>query len=313
MITGDSLAYNRYDFIDETRMNAYDCNRDMKSWSFLLRDFFISERKGWRPAAELEISGKGLIKRPLKDTPFGSEGLDMDIPKNTDIVFGNCGNKTLYFVTGPEKSDGLTLDGHEVDLGGNTNKFEGCYFLPIKSKSGILRNGDSCSRIRIAGVADTKVNVHLTGSGSKTAQWLMKNSYERIFQYEPDLCIMIIGANNRHEKNPEGFYNALGSLFKKLTEENCKIIYLSPPHSSTTDPSAGADNIYMPDENITRPLLEGAFKLAKEFNASYMDLFDFFSGTPDSVWRYDNTHFTKEGNRMLFREIINRFFREGST
>ncbi len=60
VITGDSLAYNRYDFVEEPRMNAWDCPFSMKSWSFLLRDYLVSHSLGWIPGCKLEIESPNI-------------------------------------------------------------------------------------------------------------------------------------------------------------------------------------------------------------------------------------------------------------
>ena len=38
VITGDSISYNRYDFISTGVTNGYECYSGMQSWPFLLRD-----------------------------------------------------------------------------------------------------------------------------------------------------------------------------------------------------------------------------------------------------------------------------------
>jgi hypothetical protein len=47
VFSGDSIAYNRYDFDPVPRTNGYDCFPGMLSWSFLLRDMFVNSSKGY--------------------------------------------------------------------------------------------------------------------------------------------------------------------------------------------------------------------------------------------------------------------------
>mgnify|MGYP001813702825 CR=1 FL=1 len=99
-------------------------------------------------------------------------------------------------------------------------------------------------------------------------------------------------------------------MIDKLRGEGCEILLISPPHSTTTDPSWGTDNVYKYDEKITKPIMDILENAASEYNLPYMNLFEFFSGTENDVWRFDNTHFTREGNLMLFEAIRDTFFKE---
>ena len=307
VITGDSLAYNRYDFVDDSRMNAYDCPLGMKSWSFLFRDYLIRSTPGWKPASSLKLSGSFKRVPYFEWLPFEREGIILETSETTDIQIEGC-PENLYFITDPSKGALFEIDGKYVSIHGKTDIFEG-YSIEIHScSSGILKNVESGSRIILIGGSDTRADIHLTGSGSKTAEWLISNSYERIFKYKPDLCLMIIGANNRRMNNPVSFKGALESLIGDLRKAGCEIVLMTPPHSTTTDPDTGDDNIYHPDPVITKPILDATYDLAEQYNITMMDLFEFFSGYSSEIWRFDNTHFTKMGNRMIFDELKGALF-----
>lgn len=307
VITGDSLAYNRYDFIDDSRMNAYDCPLGMKSWSFLLRDYFIRSTPGWTPASSLKISGTYERLPYIANLPFENEGTVLDFEKTTDIFIEGC-PKSLFFITDPFKGALFEINGEKIELKGDIGFFEGYNLQIIDCPDGFIRNIQAGSRIILAGGANSKTDVHLTGSGSKTAEWLLENSQERILKYNPDLCLMIIGANNRRMNDPASFKGALKHLIESLKDIGSEIILISPPHSTTTDPQVGTDNVYYPNPDITKPILDATSNLAERYNLTLMDLFEFFSGTPGAIWRFDNTHFTKKGNLMLFDAIKGALF-----
>ncbi|MFO7611887.1 MAG: SGNH/GDSL hydrolase family protein [Clostridia bacterium] len=325
VITGDSLAYNRYDFVDDPRQNAWECPLGMKSWSFLLRDFLISNSAGWTPASSLEISGPAITTYPFKKynqrvpqkkrLPFEEEGVVIPAPARSEIIIKGClkkikgcPKKNILFITDPINGGVIETETGLVDLKGNRDCFEGRYFSYAESGSGTLRTGGRAGRIFLAGVSDTQTEVHLTGSGGKTAEWLLENSHDRIFRHNPGLCILIIGANNRRENNPSSFKGALKILIDRLIGSGAEILLISPPHSSTTDPPEDKANIFVPHADITKPLLDIMGGLADDRRIPYMNLFEFFSGIPGNVWRYDNTHFTKKGNSLLFEAIRDKYF-----
>lgn len=324
VITGDSLAYNRYDFVEEPRMNAWDCPFAMPSWSFLLRDYLITHSKGWTSADKVNILIKqptnskkiikgDLIKKydqslPLKDRlPIDAVSFEITAPEISMHIKG-C-PKNLCFITN-SKDAFLESDGLRYDLKGKPELFSGSYYKWVNSKTGILENIKEGSLLKFVGASEVQTEVFLTGSGSKTAEWLLENSYERIFKYEPDLVIMIIGANNRRMKNPDSFKSALNKLIETSKINNTEIIFISPPHSTTTDPEWGVKNIYFPDTEVTKPIMDILSKAASDNEIPFLDLFEFFSGTPNETWRYDNTHFTKQGNLILYKAIINSYFKE---
>lgn len=307
VITGDSLAYNRYDFVDNPRMNAYDCPLGMKSWSFLLRDFLIRSTPGWKPATQLKLSGSFTRVPYIEELPFGQDGIVIEVDATTDIYIQGC-PEYLYFITEPTKGALFEINGETISLLGNPEFFEG-YSIEIHGCcDGILKNVQEGSRIIFIGGAHTRTEVHLTGSGSKTAEWFISNSYERINKHKPDLCLIIIGANNRRMNDPESFKGALKTIIEDLKIAGSEVILITPPHSSTSDPEADTDYNYLPDPIITKPILDATYELADEYNITLMDLFKFYSGYPNDIWRYDNTHFTKLGNKMLFEALKGALF-----
>jgi len=319
VITGDSLAYNRYDFVEEPRMNALDCPFSMKSWSFLLRDYLVLNSLGWIPGCKLEIESPNintvLFKKHNQRVPYSSQlpledqGIVLNSEDNSDICIKGCLENTC-FITHPLKGVLFNVVGQEINLTGIEDLFGGLYYKWIESQPELIGEIKGGSLIQLVGTAKTKTEVFLTGSGSKTAEWLLENSHERIIKFNPNLCIMIIGANNRRMNNPKSFKAALYELIYKLKGENCEILLISPPHSTTTDPLWGSDNIYRGDNTVTMPILDILRKATLEFDLPYINLFEFFSGIPNEKWRFDNTHFTKQGNFMLFEAIRDKFFKE---
>lgn len=317
VITGDSLAYNRYDFLEGPKENAWDCPVAMKSWSFMLRDFLISNSKGWIPACNLGIRSSdistSLFKKHNQRLPFSHQlpmeasGITIEALNNTNIKIEGC-PKNLCFLTQPSKGALFETMNRKIELNGRADYHNGIYYKWVISTSGLLEKVPKGCLIQFAGAAKTKTSVYLTGSGSKTAEWMLENYKDRISKYNPNLVILIIGANNRRMNNPVSFKAALYSLIGALKTQS-EILLISPPHSTTSDPPVGKDFIYKSNIDTTKPILDILKRAAFEFDLPYIDLFELFNGISDSVWRFDNTHFTKQGNLMLFMAIRDIFFR----
>ncbi len=316
VITGDSLAYNRYDFVAEQRQNAWECPLAMKSWSFLLRDYLISHGRGWVPAREIPIEGEDISLTPFTEInkrvplneklPMEDHGISIVTKTQTDIKIKGCPKKILYVVTNSGSGSGFRSKENNFDLTGNKELFNGIYIKSVKN-DGILQDVKSNSTINLIGVSDVLTKVFLTGSGSKTAEWLLENIDNRIMKHKPDLCFIIIGANNRRKNNPQSFRAAFEIIAKKLLNSGVEVVILTPPHSNTSDPEE-KDDIYNPNPEITKPILDAIHEIALMYNLTCINLFELFSGIPSHIWRFDNTHFTKEGNLILYEKIIQNLF-----
>jgi len=308
VITGDSLAYNKYDFIKGPRTNAYDCYVGMESWSFLLRNFIIKNQTDFIPGRNLlfndEINYKYFSNSQFDClVPFIYEGISIDMEKDQNIKINNIKDGFIYVLADKNLGGLIKIDGDIFDITGDINKFFGYDIKLIPIKNGNIICISENVRLNIIGFSSIGSNIFLTGKGSITTKWLYDNLDERILRYKPDLLIMIIGANDRNNSSIDEAYESIKKILDKV---NCEVLLISTPHSSTTDPYN--NDVYIPDESITKPLMDNIYKVVNKNNIPFIDLFKFFNGIESKTWRFDNIHFTIEGNRILYNYIIKVFF-----
>jgi len=306
VITGDSLAYNKYDFITGPRSNAWDCYPGMKSWSFLLRDYIILNQKGFIAGRNIEFEKEVQYKFFSQSKfdcliPFIYKGICIELNKSEKLKINNA-NGYLHILTEPKCGGYIEVDGIEYSIEGDINRFKGYNILVIPMTEGNIVCKDKEVRLNIIGISNVGTQIFLTGSGSKTTKWLYDNLEDRVLKYKPDLLIMIIGANDRRNSTVNEAYLSMVQILEKI---ECEVIVLSTPHSSLTDPDNG--NRYVPDKKITKPLMDNIYKIVKDRNITFIDLFKLFTGIESYIWRYDNVHFTIKGNELLFNEIVSNF------
>lgn len=307
VITGDSLAYNRYDFMREPRSNAYECYSGMASWSFLLRDYLIRNQIDFIPARKMRLS-PDLPYQYFTEcafsclVPFMEEGICITLKADEQIILSEK-ETYMYLLTDIEKGGTIDVDGERINIRGNKDIYGGHEIMRIRLTEGKIISIDEEIRLNIIGFSKTGNQVFMTGSGSKTTKWLYENLQERVLKFSPDLLIMIIGANDRSNSNVQEAHESMSSILKKA---GCETIILTTPHSTTTDPDNG--NIYVPDEKVTKPFIDNLYSIAYEYGVPLIDLFKFFNGVESSIWRFDNVHFSVKGNQMLYNYIIKDFF-----
>lgn len=106
VITGDSLAYNRYDFDAEPRTNSYDCYPGMPSWSFMIRDAIHQNDKWYTFGDELEYKGRTWVKGNAYELANKASELSDNISRLSNAVKYSClnhGKTATLFVENPEQ------------------------------------------------------------------------------------------------------------------------------------------------------------------------------------------------------------------
>ncbi|HBN83308.1 MAG TPA: hypothetical protein DDZ89_05635, partial [Clostridiales bacterium] len=247
LFTGDSVSYNRFDFDPVPRTNGYDCYPGMQSWSFLLRDLFIQNTKGYLhgdiiAAKHSEIEGDGAIycgyKKAYVFPQYGRVlGFTAKSPDDKLIVkykADSHGKIALYMLSNPLKTscrfdlhvngkhslsvsnsgENKLYQGFEpfiVELAGPPNQENKISFENIIPDT----QDQSLSEIFLVGISSETVHVHMTGQGSTTCKWLDDNCEERILRYKPDLVFISLAGNDIILSDPETFERALRSVIQK--------------------------------------------------------------------------------------------------
>lgn len=140
-----------------------------------------------------------------------------------------------------------------------------------------------------------RVDVHLTGQGSRTADWLLENLTDRVTFCHPNVVVLIVGANDRVYRTTEQFEQDLNRLIAEIraASPDVQLLFLSPPYAGDDGSGEAYDRYHQILQEVTQ-----------QQKCLFMDLVAFFAKVPIAEWRYDDVHFTKYGNRLLADALI---------
>ncbi len=330
VITGDSLSYNRYDYLDEPRTNAWDCPNGMGSWSFRLRNLFLSSANGFKYADELvfneeAISGIGEEFDPM-DSVFG-ERVRTVIPKDGKIRFmtqSDNGTIVLYLQKRPKNycRFHISVDGirhsEKIDTFGNNSFYRGWEVLSVelacdknqKQHEIILSEfeyADDKPMVTIAGVSVEPRHAVVTGQGCRTAKFINFHFEERIAAFSPDALVLIFGGNDILYYSPEEYRQNLEIFFKKMKTRfpKCKLITVTIPPSALYSGLANGVKYSTQqewDENADK-YNKAMIELSRKYGAQTVITEELFSGIPIEKWRFDDVHMTRFGNDLLYKKV----------
>lgn len=333
VITGDSLSYNRYDYDEVPRTNAWDCYIGMGSWSFRLRNAFLTAAPGFRYADELRYTAGAVTEiTDVKNAIFGERCRNIT-PQDGEIRFealSDNGNVTLYLQANPNKYcrfdiwvDGV-LAAEKFDTFGRPEAFQGYALLTAelccdKSRQTheiVFKNfeyAENAPQVTLAGVSSMPRYAHVTGQGSRTAKFLLYHFEERIARFSPDVLVLIFGGNDCLLYSPEDYRGYLCEIFTRTRERfpACKLMTVTIPPSGKLDREIRG-KIYASDaawqENVAayNAVMES---LSADFDAVCIKTEQLFADIPVSAWRYDNIHLTKKGNDILYHKLYQTLLR----
>lgn len=337
VITGDSTSYNRYDFDNIARANAYDCYPGMLSWSFMLRDAIYRNDDYFKSYEELNITasdGNVVKTNSSSDYAFAFNGiyacLSQPASSNSTFTFEYdispiTSKLVFYFMRNPNQTS-CSFDIYVNDTkmstfdnqSGDSTKWQGFETLihVVDCSSLELKKGDTVKvdfknitqsteekRIYFYGIGSVKNDINLTGKGGEKTKWLLDNIDDRVLKYNPDLVIVSMAANDIFYNVPvDEFEKNYRSIIENIKNQNkkCEIVILTSPLMDTFSES---------DQKCYNDI---QLKLAREFNCYYVDLIEVFRNTPISEWRFDNVHFSKEGNTILANYMLNLILTNGT-
>jgi hypothetical protein len=340
VITGDSLSYNHQDFDATARAEANDCYPGMNSWAFGLRDALIREDDFFKHGDEIPyllgtgpsaLYGNGQAQF---FSPFNGRIQCFRATAQTQeikLAFKHFGpeNKIYLWLLKNPTNTGCSF---RVDVGvatqvplwntGGTNAsdpYQGCelHFLEVPNvpNNGLWQSitltdfvGTATvphatnREVFLCGISTSFVKVSLTGKGSQSSKWLADNLAERVTNYAPDLTIITIGANDPWSGNPQGlqtvqeYQTNLNTIIEGIRSANprAQILLISPPLTSES---------IIPNATMQR-YINKARETAYLKECAFIDTADLFSSVPTTVYRFDSIHFSKKGNEILLRKIV---------
>lgn len=330
VITGDSLSYNRYDYLEDARTNAWDCPVGMGSWSFRMCQLFLSTAKGFKYADELNfdeqaISGIGEEFDPM-DSVFG-ERVRTVIPKDDKIRFvAESDNETivLYLQKRPRNycRFSISVDGichsERIDTYGDNSFYRGWSVLPVeltcdknKKQHEIILSqfeyADDKPMVTIAGVSVEPRHSVVTGQGCRTAKFINFHFEQRIAAYSPDALVLIFGGNDVLYYSPEEYRENLEIFFKTMKARfpQCKLITVTiPPSALYTGLTNGVKYTSQKDWDENQAKYNNIMiEVSQKYGAQTVVTEELFSGIPTEKWRFDDVHMKRFGNDLLFEKV----------
>ncbi|MBP1988423.1 SGNH/GDSL hydrolase family protein [Paenibacillus eucommiae] len=339
VITGDSLSYNRYDFEEEPRIDAYDCLPGIRSWSFMVRDEIHRSDEWFRHGGEVPYTHVqaetvfAISALPEFTFPFDNRTLTARVfEKEEELVLSylhhnDTDSAVLFLGSVPgdtaAKFD-IYVDGvysQTVDNNGEGQLFQGYnpLYIEIQASSGkqheiCFKNWEQSAAhphasgertLHLLGIGSKLSPVYLTGQGGKTAEWLLGNLEARVTAYNPDLVLLILGANDRVYRTLEQFDQELRAVVGGIYASNPQthVLLLAPPSSVNEQDPLLDDGNYIPDAKAIKynDMME---TIAGQLGCSYLDTSKVFAEIPIVQWRFDNVHLTKYGNKVLAAKVL---------
>jgi len=328
LITGDSIAYNRYTYDDGPRMNAFDCGVGMGSWSFTLRDRIFTSDPQFIYGDDLTFScesAAGIAND--SDVPntamFG--GRIRTLYPTGDVTFtAAVRSETLVLYLQKRKDRpcvmDITMDGviaaSDVDTQGAAEDFAGygllLISLPCAADKDVHTIGFTNIRgespaITVAGIGSRRIDVVLNGKGSQQVSFFIENFEDRIGRHKPDIVLLSLSANDRVFIAPDQLRHNLTELFNMLFKQlpDCKVLFLLPPSSHKPDEPELDMHPY------TSLLTAEAYNRTVEYvcranNVDTLRISSLFDDNRTSDWRHDNIHLNRTGNEVLLEAVVHR-------
>jgi len=146
-----------------------------------------------------------------------------------------------------------------------------------------------------AGGANAKYPM-ITGKGGYTSTQVLAEYSTLVAPYLPDVVFYMIGANDIDSGVPVATFKSNIEQFVDLVRAdspNAKVILL------TTTPIARPPWI----DGQERPYIQAMQDVCDDKYCYLVNVFDEFRNIDPFYWRFDNTHFNKRGNDMMFNLV----------
>ena len=344
LITGDSIAYNRYGYDPKGRLNARDCGAGLPSWAFSLRDRIYGLDTQLTLGADItadcpwvlgldnvsEVPFTAVFGGRIK-TLYPKDSACLSVPVRGERI-------VLYLQRRLENScvfdisvDGITVLS-DVDTAGDPTEFAGYALMTLALPCDASRESHTVTfrnirgenpKITLAAVGSRHIQVSLTGKGGECTDYFTEHFDERIGAYQPDLLVVTLGANDRGYRSVFDMHDALVKLFSLLfsASPECRVLFLLPPPSH--NPEKPWEDM-MPfcslplSECYDRAIEAVCQNLGKEgytcegldasrkYPIETMRISDLFRGLAVSDWRFDNIHMNPHGNQLLLDALCKK-------
>lgn len=221
-------------------------------------------------------------------------------------ISGTFINKTTVNTGG--RTGYLELEPFNIDIGDSFPKNK-AVIVEIRNfrKTDDSEPGASGVSLLVQAAQTNCSNVYLTGRGGYTTAQIRAEKDTMITDYNPDVVMLIAGANDRALGRTSSTVIAdLTDIVNstRAVKPNCDFVFMTTTRAS--DAGFGPDEI-VNGETMTEWLL--AIRTAMlALGCRYFDTYNLFNRVPASVWRFDNIHMTKAGGKILFDNVVSEYF-----
>lgn len=342
IFTGDSLSFNRHPFQAGTigNNNAYEYQVGMLSWSFMIRDAIHRMDEYFKNITEIPIRTKNLdanivyypLSAPYKNAAFNGIIADLRTKRNTEefkfqYKHNNANNKAIIYSTYSALTNCASFDVYvdnvfqkNVNTYGVGKDHQGYDTLPIEVdllgdnqyheikltnfvQTHPAPSADGLMLTFIYGIGTKYTEIHMTGKGNTTSQWLLDNIQERILDFNSDIVFIATGANDiTNSITADQTYANVKAIVEAIrtNKPSTEIILLSTTRRST--------------QTIveTLPYADALRKVAQEKDCGFVDLVKLFVDVNTNIdkmaWSFDGVHMSILGNDILAQTVLREFF-----
>lgn len=347
VITGDSLSFNYYGYATGYRAEPFDCPHGMRSWSFLLRDAIHMIDKDFvygDSVLGVVTQGNIAISHDLPNFTLGFNNRNtvLDVT-SSDAVFEFMVSKINFltekivlhigriptfegrfdiytdngsgevYATSVDLVTAVDYEGYEPTI--INVPYSVSESFPNRPAKIIFKNwlasggGSFPGQVKAAlmGVGSKNTPVYLTGHGGYTAQ-MVANEYElRIGRYDPDVLVVIAGANDRTILTPSQYEAGYRAIITQALADNprMRIVLMGPSPATDVGYRSELDilNGYAMSDYLAVPA-----KLSREFGLHYIDNYRAIYPRYTSLL-FDNVHFNFAGNTVMFNLVASELIK----
>lgn len=312
VITGDSLSFNGFGYHAEMGASGADYATNnpfgLSSWAHILRDAIFTSHESFLPIEKCKLDTSAILSWAGRKADYAKYGINSKVAILTFtaaeqyayLYTGYSGSKAVIVSYAPEAEAVLfDVNGTAYDNTSPTGHYRGYGYMviPVAGNKILIGNvrkkaDGSAGSLAIYGCGSVNMTIpKLTGKGAWTSGQIL-NEYDTLVKpYAPDIIYYIIGANDIGLSTPIAVMdNNVRNFIAKARGDKptCEIILLStPPCSSYTRDKAKA-------------YIKAMRKIAEDTGSSLIDMWSALEDTPVKEYRFDNIHFTTEGDTLVF-------------
>lgn len=155
----------------------------------------------------------------------------------------------------------------------------------------------------LLGISCESKGVIISGKGSQKTDFFVDNYDDYIGKYDFTTALVILGANDLSLKTSlKDFELNYSNLLDKITSKTKDVILLTPSNIISKETLKNKGLPLTPNDDSYK-YVDIIKKLAKKYGCNFLDTYSLFDGLPTDAWRFDNVHFNRLGNDLLYKKV----------